>query len=292
MSGLLVKVTSWFSYEAKPKPLFLESWTSAVVVILFILQAALLGFLVDSTVECLPEFDDVVLLIEEGKFLPNIRLDLYLCLICGTQIRWDAKGLFIEKTLFLGLLILIFHVNKDFVLKINRYDTILSRQKDKVFLGPHPVIKGVDYKNKMRFVLVRFLLAKFVFLLLLIAGVVVAFTLILAIDKLHNIMRLNGVHCGPSMDFAPDLHTRHVCHLEQEVFIYILYIATSVVSFLLLALYAGSLVMGVYYLFFFPRHIIDPASLDPFFHPPKDEKKKKEKKESLNIEDESGTHSD
>jgi len=261
-SAIISQITGVFEVKAKPKELFLETWLSGLFVVTIIVQFALLIYLVVDDVACIPKEIDIVTLINITTGPPQPSNDQYLAVLCGTQIRWDDIGIFIEKIVFLFILAFVFFVNKSHLVSINRYHSILQRERLPEFIGPKPVKLEGDYKRKMRFILVRFFLVKLVFFVVMLAAIVTALVLQHTVDGVGDILHPVDKTCGKHMKWVDNLKGKFTCHLEQELTIYILSLVTNVLAVAILLLFFLSMIAVAVYIFTHKNSIIRPDQVD------------------------------
>ena len=151
-----------FSINPRPAALLCESAISNLVLLDMVIQVLLLGYILLDNFICAPM-----------DALNTEVANEYITQVCGTDIRKRAYLYYMQKIIFLTFFLLIFYLNKVMVARVNRYHTILFKEKLPYYLSMNPIYKNVNYFVRWRFTIVAFVLYKiaaFLLLSLLIAG--------------------------------------------------------------------------------------------------------------------------
>ena len=240
-----------FSITPRPASLKVESLTSNLVLIDIIIQILLLGYILLDDFVCAPV-----------TAVNTIVASEYVSQVCGTEVRTEAYWYYVQKIVFLSFFIAIFYLNKVLVNRINRYHTILMREKLPVFLSMEPIYKNVNYYQRWKGTMIIFFFYKifcFFFLALLIVASLLIYHLIETVDQL---LSFSGVECGREMKKVHDLDQKYICHFQHEFLIAVLSYITTVVAFLIWLSLGASLVGLIYYYLRFRREKSNTEHLD------------------------------
>lgn len=232
---------SLLSSDPRPSSLSTEKILSHLVLFSILVQVILIGYILIDDFVC---FDHEVNVVEalESPLPSHSPVEEYVSLVCGTEIRRNAWLFFVEKTFFLFFFVAIFYFNKVFVSNINRYHTILNREKIERYITTTPVYTNVDYKRRWWVAIVAFCVYKLVAVVVFVLVITGALLIINLADDVSDLLRFEGVKCGPDMRSVPNLGTEFTCHFEHEYLIHVLSILSTTLAFVDLLLLVVSTV--------------------------------------------------
>ena len=225
-----------FSISPRPAALQIETILSHFVLLDILVQTGLLGYMILDDFICAPL----------GAAMTKEDVPAYVGQVCGTQIRINASGFYIQKSVFLTFFLLIFYFNKVMVNRLNRYHAILMREKLPAYLSMEPIYKNVNYYLRWKQQLIFFFIYKLFCFICLTIGVVSAQLIFSMIPPVAALLSFRGVPCGKKMLAVPELDQVYSCHLEHEFMIKCLSILSTTLA-VLIWLTMGASIFALFY---------------------------------------------
>ena len=192
---------------------------------------------------------------------PGLISDPYISQVCGTEIRSEAYLFYLDRVLFLLFIISVFFLNKWVVNRVNRYHSIIMREKLE-FINKQPIYTDVNYYFRWKIAIIVYILYKIIAILilsLLITGSVLVLTLV---PVVHDMITFSGITCGPNLMHVDDIPTRQLCHFQHEFVITVLVYITNIFGFFIWFLHIITLVSIFYYFLRFRYQLQRQSLLD------------------------------
>eukprot|EP01095_Lingulamoeba_sp_RSL-Kostka_P010856 TRINITY_DN3990_c1_g1_i1.p1 TRINITY_DN3990_c1_g1~~TRINITY_DN3990_c1_g1_i1.p1 ORF type:complete len:269 (+),score=18.66 TRINITY_DN3990_c1_g1_i1:121-927(+) len=219
-----------FVVEAKPKSLKVETILALTFTISLALQFSLILLITFDNVVCT---DDGISVLERFYFSTSsdpTTENQFVEQICETDIKFKAAGFYWVIIIYLCCAGCIVLVNKYFMDKINRYDTIIRRQKIKKFIGYKPVVKSniKNYRKKQKKLMRFFIPLKSFFCVCFILATILQIILTQVWEHARRIIEPHNHGCGEQLYWVDDIMIKQRCHFNQEFMIFVLYWSTII----------------------------------------------------------------